>query len=132
VKRKWKPIRKSEDGKTILLIDELNMKSITTYLGQDDRHKSKFKDIVQILMEGLNNSHLYKREIISDNIKDITAMRFFVGQENDRIYCKEISQGETKIIIMGVLLLHKKEKKNTKREIKEIEKLSGYEYEEYI
>jgi hypothetical protein len=60
----------------------------------------------------------------------ITAMKFFKGQENDRIYCKEINTpAGTHIVITSIL--HER-KKNTELSAKEkalIEKVGGYQYE---
>jgi len=122
-------MRVSPDGRVIIAIDSLNLKEITSYIGQDHRHKDKFIDIANVILEGLNNRHLYKREKISSDINNVTAMRFFVGQENDRIYCQEMSDESRKIIILGTLHLHKKCDELSQREIKEIKKLSRYEYE---
>ena len=57
-------------------------------------------------------------------------MKFFKGQENDRIYCKEIHTPTGSHIIV-TSILHKR-KKNTALSSKEkvlIEKVGGYDYE---
>jgi hypothetical protein len=57
-------------------------------------------------------------------------MKFFKGQENDRLYCKEIRQ-QNKVFVVVSSELHKRKKsqKNTQKEINLIEKVAGYEYE---
>lgn len=121
-------MRESKDGKVIIGIDSINMINITQYIGQDDRHKGKFIDIVNIILEGLYNRHLYKREKMP-GVNNVTAMRFFVGQENDRIYCQETSDGgKTKIIILGVLSLNKDTDELSAEQIREIKSLSTYNY----
>jgi len=122
-------MRISADGKTIIAVDSLTSEEILSYIRQDQRHKDKFKDIASVVLERLNNRHLYRREKISQKIKNVTAMRFFVGQENDRIYCQEMSEGDKKIVVLGILLLHKTSETLSSRELKEITTLSSFKYE---
>ena len=109
-------------------IDTVNKEEILAYIRQDEKHKSKFNTIISIISEGLNNRHLYKREKLSAEVKNVTAMRFFPGGDNDRIYCQELSIGGIKIIVLPELHLSKKERENTQIEIKIIKKVSNYEY----
>lgn len=122
-------MRISADLKTIIACDSEKLLEMTQYIGQDQRHKDKWIDIINIILEGKINTHLYKREKLSAAINNVTAMRFFVGQENDRIYCQEMNQGEVKIIILGFLHLHKDTDELSAEEIKLITTLSSYEYE---
>ena len=122
-------MRVSPNGKIIIGIDSLKMKEITSYIGQSSRHKDKFKDLVQIIFEGLPYRHLWKREKINAEVKNMWAMRFFVGQENDRIYCQEVTVEDKKIYILSDLYLHKTSDKLTKPEINHLIVLSKYEYE---
>jgi hypothetical protein len=79
-----------EYANVIIAIDEAEIQNIVaSYIGRDDRHKNKFNDIVNVIREGLNNRELFKREKIDDKINNVWAMRFFVGQDNDRIYCQQ-------------------------------------------
>ena len=56
-------------------------------------------------------------------------MKFFKGQENDRIYCKEVKRGDkTLVVIMGVLHSRKKSTRNTKREEGLIRRVASYSY----
>lgn len=130
MKRKAEIIRVSEDGKRYIAIDLINKKRILKYIGQNDRHKSKFIDICNILLNGLKNRNLYDKEDINNRCKKITSMKFFKGQENDRIYCKEMrTKDKTFVIIASELLEKKKSQKNTQKEINLIEKVAKYEYE---
>ena len=129
VKRKYKLVRQKDATKVKIGVDAETYKQIFAYIGSDNRHKEKFKDIVAVVLEKLANRHLYRGEKISPATKDITAMRFFVGQENDRIYCKEMFEGEWKIVVMGILHLHKTADGNSSVEINLIETLATYEYE---
>jgi len=57
-------------------------------------------------------------------------MKFFKGQENDRIYCKEIIEdGKVFIVIMAILLEKKKNRKVKQRERNAIHKVGSYKYE---
>jgi len=130
LKRKCLLVRRKEKCKREIYVDSESYKEIFDYIGQDKRHKNKFIDIVQVIMEGLHNRYLYRREGFDAETRDIHAMRFFVKQENDRIYCKEVNtEGGTKIIIMGILHLHKKSEELSHIEKAMIKKLASYEYE---
>lgn len=100
------------------------------YISKDDRHKKKFRLITDIILSGVRYSSLYDKEDINERCKDVTAMKFFKGQENDRIYCKEIhSSYGSYIVVAAILHQRKKSTKLTKKEINLIEKVGGYQYE---
>ncbi|MFZ4414880.1 MAG: hypothetical protein ACOYOV_17470 [Bacteroidales bacterium] len=130
MKRKAIIIRTSKDGKRQIAVDQENYSEIINYIAQDSRHKSKFNDICKIILDGLRNTDLYDKENINNKCKQVTAMKFFKGQENDRLYCKEIRQ-KNKVFVVVSAELHKRKKsqKNTQKEINLIEKVAGYEYE---
>ena len=130
MKRGCRHIISSKEGRRAIYIDEENLEEILAYIGQDDRHKKKFRHISDIILSGLRNSSLYDKEDISERCKDVTAMKFFKGQENDRIYCKEIhSSSGSYIVVAAILHQRKKSTRLTKREINLIEKVGGYQYE---
>ncbi len=84
---------------------------------------------MQLLLEGHKNTELYDKEDINSKCKDVTAMKFFKGQENDRIYCKE-QKKDGLFIIVAVEVYEKKKSNNiSKKEIPIITKISNYEYE---
>ena len=128
--RKCEHIISSRDSKRAIYVDSINKKEIIEYLNQDERHKKKFKYIADIILGGHKITDLYDKEDINEKCKDVTAMKFFKGQENDRIYCKEINTTTgTHIVVTSIL--HKR-KKNTELSAKEkalIEKVGGYQYE---
>jgi hypothetical protein len=125
-------LRTSRDGKRCIAVDEEVFDEVIAYIGQDQRHKNKFNDIVNVLLAGLKNRDLYDKEDIDASCKDVTAMKFFKGQENDRIYCKEVRRGgKTMIVIMGALHEKKKTTKNSKREIATIRKVASYTYPDH-
>lgn len=130
MKRKCKHIASSKNRKKSVYIDEDNSEEILNYIRQDTRHLKKFQYILEIILEGHRNPELYDKEDINSRCKDVTSMKFFKGQENDRIYCKEITtdKGEF-IVVASILHLKKKTQKNSKIEKTIIEKVGGYKYE---
>ena len=130
MKRKCDLVFKSPDGKRAIYIDRINGPEINRYLRLDDQHKKAFQKFVNLFLNGLHNPDIYKKEDINEFCKDVTVIRFFVGHDNDGLYCKEIKKGSNTIItIMSVLHLRKTTQKNKGREIKSIETVASYEYE---
>jgi hypothetical protein len=120
----------TKDGKRAIYIDSINKEEILNYIQQDNRHRKKFKFITEIILGGFKNTEVYDKEDINEKCKDVTAMKFFKGQENDRIYCKEIhSQKGTHIVVTSILHERKKSNELSSREIELIEKVGGYDYE---
>ena len=120
----------AKDGKRAIYIDSINRDEILDYILQDDRHKEKFRFIRNIILDGLHNKKFYKKENINKKTKDVYAMRLFVGQENDRIYCKQVQdENGMHIVIMAILHERKKSDELSAREISQIEKIGGYIYE---
>lgn len=119
----------SIDGKIAICIDKENKDEILAYIQQSPRHLKKWRHIVQLLLEGHKNTELYDKEEINDKCRGVTAMKFFKGQENDRIYCKEQKNENGLFIIVTVAIyLRKKSNKVSKKEIPVIEKVGQYEY----
>lgn len=122
-------IAKSPDGKRAICIDKKNKAAILAYIKQSPRHLKKWGHIVQLLLEGHRNTELYDKEEINDRCKGVTAMKFFKGQENDRIYCKEQHMEDGLYIIVTAEVYEKKKtQKVSKKEIPIIEKIAQYEY----
>ena len=130
MKRKAFIYKFSENKRKAICIDTENAKKILAYLNQDERHKKKFRFICELVLRGLRNTELYDKENINKKAKNITAFKFFKGQENDRIYCKEQRvNNKLYIVICCELLETKKSKSNTKSIKNIINKISDYEYE---
>jgi uncharacterized protein YqfB (UPF0267 family) len=130
LKRKCKKIISSKDGKRAIYLDEQNAKEILAYLNKDDRHKKKFKFISDIILGGHKNPAIYDKEEINNKCKDVTAMKFFKGQDNDRIYCKEVhSLSGTHIVVAAILYENKKNTKLNNEQKSIIETVGGYTYE---
>jgi len=130
LKRQCNIVATSPDGRRSICIDKLNKTEILRYLGQDERHIKKWGHIVELLLGGHVNHQLYDKEVINEKCKNVTAIKFFKGQENDRIYCKEQTTTEGVFIIVAAYLYEKKKsQKLTKKEIPIINKIAQYEYE---
>jgi len=130
VKRECTKIALAHDGKRAIYVDKINEIEILKYLRRDNRHKKKFQYFTEVFFGGHKVPDLYDKENINDKCKDVTAIKFFKGQENDRIYCKEVtSDSQLFVVIMSILHLKKKSEDNSKREIAIIETVAGYEYE---
>lgn len=120
----------TKDGKRAIYIDSINKEEILNYIQQDKRHRKKFKFVTEIILGGFKNTEVYDKEDINEKCKDVTAMKFFKGQENDRIYCKEIhSPTGTHIVVTSILHKRKKSTELSSKEIELIEKVGGYNYE---
>lgn len=119
----------SKDGSRAIFIDRGNKEEIREFLYRSDKHKKKFQYIAGLLLSNIKNTDVYDKEDINDKCKDITAMKFFKGGSNDRIYCKEVRSGEgCFIVVMAVLHEKKKSQKNTSKEKSKIEAIARYNY----
>jgi hypothetical protein len=131
VKRKALHLRTNTKTKRAIYIDADAVETIIKYVEQDKRHKKKWDYIVNIILENLRIPDVFDKEDINDKCKDVYAMKFFKGQENDRIYCKQVKHDTKRclVIVASELHLKKKTQKNSKKEITIIEKIATYEYE---
>lgn len=130
MKRNCEKLLSAKDGKRTIYIDSINKEIILKYINQDEPHQDKFRFITEIILGGLRNSKIYTKEEINEKSKGVTAMKFFKGQENDRIYCKEVkSKDGSYVVIAAVLYERKKAKSLSKKEISVIEKVASYYYE---
>lgn len=128
--RKAFVLKTSENGRKAICIDTDNAEEILEYINQDERHRKKFRYIAELILRGLKNTELYDKENIDRKAKNVTAMKFFKGQENDRIYCKEQRvDNMTYVIICCELFRSKKSKSNDKKVKEIIKKISKYNYE---
>jgi len=129
VNREAQIIRTSADGRRCIAVDVATAQEILAFIGQSQRFKNKFEDIVNVILGGHRLRDLYDKEDIDEKSKDIRAMKFFKGQENGRIYCKEISIADKRcVVIMAAVQPKKKTNKNSVREINLIRSVAGYQY----
>jgi len=130
MKRKCKLFIQNTQTSVSIYIDEANEELILAYIKKDNRHLKKFKFITDLILQCLINRELYDKEEVSLKARGVTAMKFFKGQENDRVYCKEFKEtGKELKLIMVELYEKKKGRKLNKKEIQMIERIGGYEYE---
>jgi len=130
VKRKAFILQESENGNKAICIDSENAKQLLAFLNKDERHKKKFRYISELILRGIKNTELYDKENVNKKAKHVTAMKFFKGQENARIYCKEQRiNNKLFVVICCELLESKKSQSNNKTVRTLIDKISNYEYE---
>lgn len=129
---RWAKIIRSNERRTrAIAVDKDVEKEILGFLQKNDRTFSKFQDICNLLLEGHRNSELYDKEEPDKKSKGVRAMKFFKGQENTRIYCKELTTSDnTFIVIMACHHPSKKSQKLTQKELNLIKKVADYEYAE--
>jgi len=122
-------ISESECGTIAIYVDQINAKEILAFLKKDKRHRKKFKFIQEIIFGRLRMPDVYDKEEINQRCKGVTAMKFFKGQENARIYCKEVTtEDKVFVVITSELLERKKSTKLTKKDRQLIEKVASYEF----
>ena len=102
-------------------IDDEHFEEIVSFIKENAK---KIRVILYAIIQRKYNQVLYEKV---KGEKDITAF-CFRGKNNFRIYCKDYSQGNRRIIILMVLH-HKKSYEFTKKESALIKKLKKYEYE---
>jgi hypothetical protein len=130
LKRKCVCLIKSINRKRAIYIDLDNQKEILDYINKDPRHIKKFRFITEIILEGHKIPSLYDKEEINKKIKGVTAMKFFKGQENDRIYCKEINTSSgIHIVVASILYERKKSNKLNNIQKAIINKVNEFDYE---
>ncbi len=123
-------IKESSDGRRSIAVDEENAEELLKFFRQDKRYKKKFNHICDLILGNHVNRDLYDKEEPDDKSKGVRAMKFFKGQENARVYCKEVtSRGKTTVIIAAEVLERKKQTKLTHKEINIIHRVASYEYE---
>ena len=130
MKRKAKIIRYNDDKSRAICVDVKTASQILEYANRSDQHKKKFRYICDIILKNLKNTEVYDKENINKKCKDGTAMKFFKGRTNDRIYCKEQTiENKTFVVITSELFEKKKTQKVKGKNKKIIEKVGSYEYE---
>jgi len=106
-------IANHQDGRKAVGIDKQN-RSILSYVNQSERHLRN-SGIFYSNYRRHKNSDLYDKENINENCKDVAAMKFFKGQRDDRIYCKEPKQRRTLCDCNDRSLQRKKSQKVSKK-----------------
>jgi len=130
VKRKAFVLQESEYGNKAICIDSENAETLFAFLNKDERHRKKFRYIADLILRDIKNTELYDKENINKKAKHVTAMKFFKGQENARIYCKEQRINNQLYIVVCCELLESKKSQTNNKSIKTlIDKISKYEYE---
>ena len=130
MKRKAIKIKESSDGRRSIAVDEENAEELLKFFQQDMRYQKKFNHICDLILGNHINRELYDKEEPDDKSKGVRAMKFFKGQENARVYCKEVNtRDKTTVIVAAEVLERKKQTKLTHKEINIIHRVASYEYE---
>lgn len=130
MKRKAKIIRTNDDKSIIICVDVENADKILKYINRNLPTIKKFNYITDLILNRLRITDVYDKEEINEKCKNVTAMKFFKGGSNDRIYCKEqTTLNKTFVVIAAEVLEKKKSQKITKKNRNIIEKVGSYEYE---
>lgn len=124
-------IMESEDSNRCIAVDEKNAEELLRFFRQDKRYQKKFNHICELILGNHINRELYDKEEPDDKSKGVRAMKFFKGQDNSRVYCKETTHNNVKFIVIAVeLLKRKKQNKLTYKELNIIHRVAKYEYKE--
>ena len=113
---------------TVIKVDSENAKDIIPYIFSNDGIEAEFKEIRSILKENLRNKEKYCKVDVSDKAENMFEMRFTRNGRNDRIYCQEVRNAKTRIIIMVELFESKKSQDIPKKIKNRIETMGGYIY----
>lgn len=129
--RKAVIIQQSKDGKRSIAVDEEHAEELLEFFNQDSRYKKKFLHICELIIGNHLNRELYDKEEPDSKSMGVRAMKFFKGQENARVYCKEINlDDKTFVVVAAEVLERKKQNKLTHKELSIIHRVAGYEYSE--
>ena len=129
--RKAVVIRESRDGKRRIAVDSENAEELLNFFQKNKRYRKKFDHICELILGGHKNRELYDKEEPNGRCKGVRAMKFFKGQENAGVYCKElVLEDHDCIIVAAEILTRKKQTKLSYKEINLIERVASYEYSE--
>lgn len=125
-------IQQSKDGKRCIAVDQEHAEELLEFFNQDERYKKKFLHICALLLGNHLNRELYDKEEPDNESKGVRAMKFFKGQENARVYCKEVTLNDkTFVVVAAEVLERKKQTKLTHKELSIIHRVADYEYTEF-
>ncbi len=108
-------------------IDEENQGKIFIFL--KGKSKERLRYIFSRICKGKPPTDVYSSENYSDNIKNVTAIKFKGRKFNNaRIYCKDYNDRKPRIIVLSELLTSKKNNKLKHGERNLIKKVNNYDY----
>jgi len=122
-------IKESSDSRRSIAVDEENAEELLKFFRQDKRYQKKFNHICDLILGNHINRELYDKEEPDNKSKGVRAMKFFKGQDNARVYCKEVTLKDKTFVVIAVEVLEKKKQnKLTHKEISIIHRVASYEY----
>lgn len=108
-----------------------NADELLEFFRQNQRYQRKFDHICELILGNHKNRELYDKEEPDNKSKGVRAMKFFKGQDNARVYCKEVTlEDRTFVVIAAELLNRKKQNRLTRKELSIIHRVASYEYTE--
>lgn len=106
-------IAKSQSGKVSIYIDRKEV-NIEPFLKKQSNYETYFLFKRQVF-ENRRNKEIYKKEKISDKCKNLYAIKFDSGKnQNDRIYCLEFHDGKRRIVLSKLYVGKQTQKINKK------------------
>ena len=124
-------IKESGNGNRCIAVDEENASELLEFFRQDKRYRKKFNHICDLILGNHINRELYDKVEPDGKSKGVRAMKFFKGQDNARVYCREVSLKDKMFVVIAVeFLIKKKQNKLTQKELNIIHRVAGYEYKE--
>jgi len=123
-------LKKSENGRKAIYIDDENAEAILKFLKETKGTTQKFWMVVNLILEGRPPRDLYDKEDIEKGCENVTAIKLFKGKRNPRIYCQQYAHGELKIyvIVLSEILPKKTSQGISKKEKSLIRKVAKKQY----
>lgn len=123
------PVKIGENtGKNIIIyVDPSETNIILPFLLDNESNYSTYFLFKQQMFENRRNKSIYKKENISNKCKNLYAIIFDSGKnQNDRIYCLEIHDGKRRIVLTK--LIDKRSQKINKKMKATIEAFCNRKY----
>lgn len=130
-KRECIIIDSSQSHSRYLCVDLKIQKEFFDFINEDQNHRAKFKQIRDHILEERNiYFENYGKEGFNSQTRHVTAMKFFKGGKNVRVYCVEVKTSKGAFYVVAAHFLGKKKVQQNDNQIREIVKrISKYEYE---
>lgn len=125
-------IRESTDGRRKIAVDDDLQAELNTLLKGDIKLAKKFDYICRLILTNIRNNEVYDKEEIDDLSQGVTAMKFFKGGRNARIYCKETTTDEGVFVVICCEYLPKKKQQELRQaERNIIHRVANYQFTEF-
>ena len=124
-------IQSSKRHKRHLCVDASIADEFFNFINTDENHREKFKLIAEHILEERNiYFEGYGKEGYNQKTRHVTAMKFFKGGKNVRVYCSEVKTADGVFFVIAAKFLPKKKVQQNDKKIKEfIKSVADYEYQ---